>query len=206
MTGHQKTMQKDTEYGHDKVSTSYTEIGEMERHILSIQAHCRLVASLWLWGTFAGMAYILSENLNLHLSNELIFVGINTTALIGICILWALDLQVYHRQLVWIISEGRFLEGKYSWLPKLRKFRYALLCHSDSSPRMVWYYLVQAIILLIFGAASLATWLYKKQPETLAGYTSLYVIIISLVILITYIITDDKVPTNPSGYKNSRKK
>lgn len=198
-------MSKDTEYGHEKVTISYAEIGKMERHVLSIQAYCRLLASLWLWGTFAGMAYILSENLNLHISNELIFLGIHTTALLGICFLWALDLQIYHRQLVWIISEGRFLEGKYSWLPKLRKFRYALICHSDSSPRMVWYYLLQTIILLCFGATSLATWLYKKQPETLAGYTSLYVIIVSLIILIVYIITDDKVPTNAKGHNKVRK-
>jgi len=193
------------EYGHDKVNIGYTEIGKMERHILSIQARCRLAASLWLWGSFAGMAYILAENLNLHISNELIFLGINTTALLGICILWALDLQIYHRQLVWVMSEGRFLESKYTWLPKLRKFRYALVCHSDSSPRMVWYYLIQALILLGFGAASLATWLYKKQPDGLAGYTSLYVITVSIVILIVYIITDDKVPTNPKSQRRSKK-
>ena len=193
------------DYGSDKIGVSYAEIGRMERHILSIQAACRLLASLWLWGAFAGMAYILSENLNLHISNELIFLGINTTALLGICILWALDLQVYHRQLVWIISEGRFLEGKYNWLPSLRKFRYAMICHSDSSPRMVWYYLIQSILLLSFGAISLGIWLYKHQPEALAGYTSLYVIIASLVILIVYIITDDKVPSNTKGHKKSKR-
>jgi len=198
-------MTETKDYGSDKVNISYAEIGKMERQILGIQANCRLLASLWLWGSFAGMAYILSENLNLHISNELIFLGINTTALLGTCILWALDLQVYHRQLVWIMSEGRFLESKYSWLPSLRKFRYAQLCHSNSSPRMVWYYLIQSIILLCFGAASLATWLYKHQPEALAGYTSLYAMIVSLIILIVYIITDDKVPTNPKGHKKSRK-
>lgn len=198
-------MVKDTEYGHEKVNISYTEIGEMERHILSIQARCRLIASLWLWGSFAGMAYILSENLNLHISNELIFLGINTTTLLGICILWLLDLLVYHRQLVWIMSEGTYLEGKYSWLPKLRKFRYALLCHSDSSPRLIWYYFLQTVVLLIIGSASLATWLYKHQPEAIAGYTALYVIIVSLLIVIVYIITDDKVPTNPKGQRKSKR-
>jgi len=198
-------MAESKEYGSDKISISYSEIGKMERHILSAQARCRLAASIWLWGAFAGMAYILSENLNLHISNELIFVGINTTALLGICVIWALDLLVYHRQLVWIMSEGRYLESRYSWLPSLRKFRYALLCHSDSSPRMIWYYLLQCLILLSMGAASLALWLFKHQREALAGYTSLYVIIVSLVILIFYIATDDKVPTNPKGQKKSSK-
>ena len=199
-------MSEQKEYSTDKVNISYAEVGEMERHILTIQSRCRLIASLWLWGSFAGMAYILSENLNLHISNEIIFLGINTTALLGICILWALDLQVYHRQLVWIMSEGRFLESKYNWLPNLRKFRYALLCHSDSSPRMVWYYLVQSLILMSFGAASLAYWLFKHQREALAGYTSLYVIIVSMIILIIYIITDDKVPSNPKGQRKTSKK
>lgn len=198
-------MPKDSEPSHEKISLSYTEIGEMERHLLSIQARCRLLSSLWLWGAFAGMAYILAENLNLHISNELIFLGINTTALLGICILWLLDLLVYHRQLVWVMSEGLFLEGKYNWLPNLRKFRYANLCHSDSSPRMVWYYFVQTVILLILGAGSLATWLYKHQREGLAGYTSLYVIIVSLIVLIVYIITDDKVPNNPKSRKKSKR-
>ncbi len=198
-------MPKDTELGYEKVNVSYTEIGKMERHLLGMQARCRVVSSVWLWGVFAGMAYVLTENLNLHISNELIFVGINTTALLGICILWALDLQVYHRQLVWVMEEGKYMEGKYNWLPKLRKFRYGLLCHSDSSPRMVWYYLTQVLLLQSFGAASLATWLYKYQREALAGYTSLYVIIVSLIILIVYVITDDKVPTNPKGHKKPSK-
>jgi len=198
-------MSKESEHSSDKVSISYTEIGEMERHMLSIQARCRIAASVWLWGAFAGMAYILSENLNLHISNELIFLGINTTALLGICMLWAMDLQVYHRQLVWIMGEGRYLEDKYSWLPKLRSFRYAALCHSDSSPRMVWYYLMQVLMLMGFGTASLATWLYKHDREVMAGYTSLYVIIISLIILIVYIITDDKVPSKPKGSRKSKR-
>lgn len=197
-------MQKDTDYGHEKINTAYAEVGEMERHVLSIQSRCRLIASLWLWGAFAGMAYILTENLNIHISNELIFLGVNTTALIGICILWALDLLVYHRQLVWIMAEGRYLEDKYNWLPKLRKFRYALLCHSDSSPRMVWYYFLQTLVLLLIGAGSLATWLYKHQPEALAGYTSLYVIIVSLMILVVYIVTDDKVPINSRDHRKSK--
>lgn len=198
-------MTETKEYALDKISISYTEIGKMEREILGIQANCRLLASIWLWGTFAGMGYILTENLNIHISNELIFVCVNTTALLGICFLWALDLQVYHRQLVWVMSEGRYLESKYDWLPSLRKFRYAQLCHHNSSPRMVWYYLIQSIILLSFGTASLGTWLYKHQPEALAGYTSLYFIIVSLVILIIYIVTDDKVPGNPKGHKKSKK-
>lgn len=198
-------MVKDTEYGHDKVNISYVEIGEMERHIHGIQARLRLTASLWLWGAFAGMAYILSENLNIHISNELIFLCINTTTLLGICMVWLLDLLVYHRQLVWIMSEGSYLEGKYSWLPSLRKYRYSLLCHSDSSPRMVWYYFIQVMILMCIGTASLATWLYKHQREGLAGYTSLYVIIISLIIVIMYIITDDKVPNNPRGYRKQKR-
>ena len=130
-------MPKDTELGYEKVNVSYTEIGKMERHLLGMQARCRVVSSVWLWGVFAGMAYVLTENLNLHISNELIFVGINTTALLGICILWALDLQVYHRQLVWVMEEGKYMEGKYNWLPKLRKFRYGLLCHSRSEERRV---------------------------------------------------------------------
>ena len=199
-------MSEPKEDSTDKINVSYAEIGEMERHILSMQARCRLFASLWLWGSFAGMAYILTENLNLHIANELIFLGVNTLALLGICLLWAMDLQVYHRQLVWIMSEGRFLESKYSWLPNLRKFRYALICHSDSSPRMVWYYLLQALILLGIGAASLAYWLYKHQREAMAGYTSLYVIIVSLIILIVFIITDDKVPSNPKSQKKSSRK
>lgn len=197
-------MQKDTEQGHDKISLAYAEIGEMERQILGIQARIRLVASLWLWGAFAGMAYILTENLNIHISNELIFLGVNTTALIGVCVLWALDLLVYHRQLIWVMSEGRYLEDKYNWLPRLRKYRYASLCHSDSSPRMVWYYFLQTLVLLLIGTGSLATWLYKHQTEALAGYTSLYVIIVSLLILIVYIITDDKVPINHKGQRKTK--
>lgn len=199
-------MPENREYGPDKVNISYNEIGRMERHILTVQAACRLLASIWLWGSFAGTAYTLIENLNLHISNEMIFLGVFTTAMLGICILWALDLLVYHRQLVWVMSEGRYMESKYNWLPNLRKFRYAQLCHSDSSPRMVWFYLIQALLMLCFGAASLATWLYKKQPESLAGYTSLYVIISSLIVLIFYIVTDDKVPTNPKGQRSSRKR
>ncbi len=198
-------MSKEIEYSPEKINISYTEIGRMERHILSIQARCRIAASIWLWGAFAAMAYILSENISLNIANELIFVGTNTTALLGICLLWAMDLQVYHRQLVWVMAEGRYMEGKYKWLPKLRKFRYAKLCHSDSSPRMVWYYLLQTMILLSFGATSLALWLYRHQREGLAGYTSLYVIIISLIILIVYVITDDKVPTNTKDKQKQRK-
>ena len=197
-------MPENKEHGTDKVQISYAEIGLMERHILSLQAYCRLAASLWLWGSFAGMAYIMTENLNIHISNEMIFVCVNTAALLGICVLWTLDLHVYHRQLVWLLSEGRYMESKHNWLPSLRKFRYAQLCHSDSSPRMVWYYLIQVLMLLILGAASLATWLYKKYPESLAGYTSLYVLVVSMIVLIFYIITDDKVPTNPKGQRKHK--
>lgn len=183
-----------TETEHDKITQSYAEVGEMERHALSIQARLRMLASLWLWGCFAGMAYILTENLNIHIPNELIFLGINTTGIIGVCMLWMLDLKVYHRQLIWIMSEGLYLESKYSWLPHLRKYRYASYCHHDSSPRMVWYYFVQATILLIIGAGSLIVWLNKHIPDGVAGYASLYVIITSLIIIIVYILTDDKVP------------
>ena len=183
------------EQEHEKITHSYSEIGEMERHILGIQSLCRLLSSVWLLGTFTGMAYILSENLNLHIPNELIFVGINTSGLFGICLLWALDLLVYHRQLVWIMAEGHRLEEKYTWLPKLRKFRQSLMCSVNASPRIIWFYFIQTLILTLTGSASLAVWLYKHHHDKIAAYTSLYLMFVLFIIILVYLITNESVVT-----------
>ena len=184
------------EQEHEKITYSYREIGAMERHVLDIQSRCRLLSSLWLLGTFAGMAYILSENLNLHISNELIFVGINTSGLFGICLLWTLDLLVYHRQLVWIMKEGHHMEEKYHWLPKLRKFRQHLMCGMNASPRIIWFYFIQTFVLTLIGGTSLAVWLFKHHHDKIAAYTSLYLMFVFFIIILVYLITNESVLVN----------
>ncbi|MDH5178969.1 MAG: hypothetical protein OEZ39_02670 [Gammaproteobacteria bacterium] len=185
---------------------SYAELGAMERHIHGIQARCRMLASVWLLAAFAGLGFVLSENLNVHIPNEFIITGISIGCLCGIFILWVLDQAVYHRQLCWIVAEAILLEEKHTWLPNLRIGKAEHPGNPNQPPQMIWFYIAKATILLLLGSLSLGTWLFKHHPDGLVGFMVFYILLMSLIINVMYIFTHRPVVHDALRRKSARRK
>ena len=102
----------------------YKELGTYERHFNQMQSVCRSLASTWLLATFAGIGYIFEKftanygSTGVRLAAALVALAGGT----GICLLWIIDVVVYHRLLVAVTEQSKKLETEHkNVLPQLRE-------------------------------------------------------------------------------------
>ena len=146
------------------------ECGEEERHFNTLQSVYRGVASSWLLATFGAVGYLMFDK-DGHVVHTWLAPAVCILGALGICLLWMLDLQIYHRLLVAAFEQGVALEVKFAWLPRMRSAMLTLT-HGSVRKRLAWYYLFTTMGPAIAGVAlfwwhgyhfsafvSLASWL-----------------------------------------------
>ena len=160
-----------------RVLELFIELGDLERHFNELESRYRSLASTWLLAAFAGIAFVISEPIDISFDRLLAITGIGIAGSIGIMLLWNLDLMVYHKLLNAVFIEGLELEEKYKWLPAVRTNMKALHGGTGVEPRIVWFYVGGTSVLLMISGLSLALWLHK--------FGTIFVIIEVLVYLLT---------------------
>ena len=146
----------------DRVWKIVEEIGVQERHFNDIQARNRAMASAWLLATLAAIGFVVSKSISIDIDTELLVSGIAVSGSIGIALLWIVDLLVYHRLLDSCFIEGLILEDKHPWLPPFRNNMMRTQQGEGVLFRVVGFYLVPVVFLILVAGGSISLWLGSK--------------------------------------------
>jgi hypothetical protein len=141
----------------ERIWNFYIELGLTERHFNTIQSSYRTLASTWLLAAFAGTGFVLSTDINLLVSQEIIVAGIGLGASVGIYILWLIDLRFYQKLLSAAFQEARILELDYPWLPQVHNNMREILKEKGSSI-VGWFYIVAIEIMAFVGGVGVLLW------------------------------------------------
>jgi hypothetical protein len=153
------------------------EIGEEERHFNEIQAGYRNMASTWLLATIGAIGYVISTPISLNIDVELLIAGIAGAGSLGLSRLWIVDLLIYHRLLDSCFIEGIILEEKYKWLPTFRTNMMETQKGEGVLFKVVGYYLVSIVSLILVAGGSLSVWLDSMNRVASIVFIGITVII-----------------------------
>ena len=103
------------------------EIGNFERHFNQLEHQYRVLASTWLLAVFSGTGFLFSKGQNIPYW-ELIIAFLGFAGAMGVTLIWALDLKVYHQLLEAHFVEALKLEQENSWLPQSRANMWKEFC------------------------------------------------------------------------------
>jgi hypothetical protein len=146
----------------DRVWRVCEELGTAERHFNELESRYRTLASTWLLATFAGVGFVLSEQvLALHIDRLILVGGIGLAGAIGIALLWNLDLMVYHQLLAANFYAGITLERAHPWLPQVRNAMLESQRGLGVLPRVVWFYMGGILAPLTIAVTALVAWGYQ---------------------------------------------
>jgi hypothetical protein len=135
-----------TEFDHVWKALEYCMVGE--RHFNDIQARYRTLASTWLLAAFGAAGFVVSsERFELPFDRALVIAAIGVAAMVGVLMLWAVDLLVYHQLLDGFFLEARRLEDAYPWVPPVRERQIASQVHGSVQERTVRFYQAGVVVL-----------------------------------------------------------
>ena len=150
---------------HDRVWQQVVEIGAAERHFNELQHHYRALCSTWMLAAFGAIGYVVtSQELPADYPREIIGACLSVAAAGGATLLWLLDLRVYHQLLDACFGEGLRLEREHAWLPQLRTRMIKTQKAYGVLGRVVWFYVITVVALLLPGGALLASYFAKASP------------------------------------------
>jgi hypothetical protein len=112
-----------------------------ERHFNELESRYRTLASTWLLAAFGGAGFVVSSNsLALPFDRALIVAALGLAAVVGVVMLWLVDLLVYHQLLDACFNEACALESTFPWLPPVRQRQIASQVHGSATARVVRFY------------------------------------------------------------------
>jgi len=176
----QKELAQVSEELFERVWKIVTEIGEAERHFNQLQHGYRTLASTWLIATFGAVGFLFSEKGPVFpFDRFLLTAGIGMAGGIGIVLLWALDLLVYHRLLDAYFVEGLKIEKNFAWLPSfrtnmLRATRGESVSRAGVLNKVVWFYVGSSGIAMLISLISLGVWLKESEIHSVGFWLTLY--------------------------------
>lgn len=99
----------------------YREIGELERHFNSMQSIYRGLASTWFLAGYAGVGFLYStKSWNLEIVDKDVAASLTClAAATGICLLWLVDVRVYHTLLLALLERAKKFESDFE-IPAFR--------------------------------------------------------------------------------------
>lgn len=146
----------------DRIVSLYECCLEQERHFNLLQSGYRKLSSTWLLGNFAAIGFLLnSDDIARTISPTLAIVFVGMMSSIGIAMLWALDLLVYHRLLNANFAEAFRLETDHLWLPRTHYNMYYDALTHGYLPRVVLFYILGVCVPLVVSLAFLISFVQQ---------------------------------------------
>jgi hypothetical protein len=162
----------------------FLEIGASERHFNTIEATYKGLASSWLFASFTAIGFVLSrEQLPLHLNPELLGCAIAVLGIVGITLLWIIDVLVYHQLLDSWFKQGILLEKQNPWMIPVRTNMLQSTKGKGVLPRVVWFYIAADLSLIIVAAILLGTWASKYGIYALIGSVVISLLVATALVL-----------------------
>lgn len=156
------------------------QLGESEKHFNTLETEYRKLASIWLLAGFAGMGFVLGENLKIDVPREIVVMAIGLATSIGIFLLWIVDLLVYHQLLHACFEQAKKMEKLYPEFPDVRSAMEGTQAGGKVvTTRLRWFYVSLTAAPVIFSGVLLFVWcLNKRGPRWAcmeAGAVILYI-------------------------------
>lgn len=145
----------------------YTKLRVYLYHYNALKMKYKIITSTWLFATFIGFGYIVSGEAMLPLSNLLSGAFLCWLASIGICLLWFMDVGVYHQLLEAVFVEALEMEKKFPHLLHSSCQNMVSLLGTNKRDPVLYdslYYAVSSLIIFLTGGASLTLYLYETYP------------------------------------------
>lgn len=149
----------------------FKEVNDQVRHFNTLQSHYRTMASTWLLAALGALGFFYSTDRALPVARDAAAVAIGLAAAIGICLLWVLDVLVYHELLVANDEVGRQLECENAWLPQIRH-TYANFRSGGAPVRLhiSLFYLGSSWLLVALASFAAGHLLWDRYSSTLGGW------------------------------------
>jgi len=174
----------------DQLMEIYNHIGEEERHFNSLELEYRKLASHWLLVTLGAIGFVLSKKEVVPINIWILVIGICVAAMVGILVIWFLDMKVYHELLHAAFREGVKLERNFpELLPQIRNNMVKSQLGGDIIKRVMLYYYFS--ILLLFIIANISVWMF--QPNNIGWCIGVDCISVLLLILIFKVMSNRSV-------------
>lgn len=138
------------------------QISDSEKHFNLMQNEYRKIGSGWLLATFAGIGFALTQGTSLPFDPILFITLICYAGVIGMVLLWNMDLSVYQKLLDANFKEGLALEKQFPWIPQIRHNMLEFHGKRGVIPRVIWFYSMPILILIIIASYQL-TQFYEES-------------------------------------------
>ncbi|MBN4066784.1 hypothetical protein JYU14_01725 [Simkania negevensis] len=160
----------------------YADLNKNEHYFDDRQFRYRTIASSWLIATLIAVGYILSRyEEGLPLSPLITAAVVCVFGVIGITVIWALDILLYHTLLSAIAVEEVSMEQKYPWLPQSRSRMSNWLKSTPVTSITFFFYSVSLFALYAVISLLLSLWLIR--------YSSFWIYINLAIMVICFFLT-----------------
>ena len=146
----------------------FAELGAYERHLNDTQARYRALTSSWLLAAFAGIGFLLSNELSLKIDKEVLVGAFALAAAFGVGMLWNLDVRMYHRLLEAVFKAADDFELKHAEGPRLRECMKSALVWPAGPRRVGTFYLGTCALLLLIALGAFVAW----AQDEIGGWTA----------------------------------
>ena len=136
----------------------YIKLSYFENHFDNIATRYRNIALTWLLATYAGIGFLLStETETLIIDHLLAVLLICFIGMLGITLIWHLDVNVYHRFWTALFAEEVIMEEQYAFLPQIQRTTLLIDKDRDKLFSQGWLYITAILLLAITVGVALCT-------------------------------------------------
>lgn len=143
---------------------AYEQLMDSFRHYNNMQVKYRSYVFTWFFAMFFAIGYSLSsKEINLPLHPLLVVSFIVLATLIGTSLIWYQDLIVCERFIVSLVHQGKELEERHPWLPRIIHTSHELHPLMGYVSMKTWFYLGCYFLLFATLCVSVFYYFYIKE-------------------------------------------
>lgn len=136
----------------------YTKLTHFERHFDIITTRYRNIALTWLLATYAGIGFLLStETQTLIIDHLLAVIFICFIGMLGVALIWHLDMNVYHRFWTALFVEEVIMEEQHPFLQSTKRMTLLIDKEREKLFSQGWLHLTAILLLAITAGVALCT-------------------------------------------------
>lgn len=169
---------------HSLIYGLYSQMRALGTHFSNMQNKYRTLASTWLLAAFIGIGFLLSRShLDLPINTLLVIVILCFSAIVGILLLWHLDIILYYRFWLAVTVESAKLERHYSYLPRTNLH---ILEMNNTKKKYLFqslFYIGCSILLFLIIAIAFYFYFYKNNIPLILSVSSTFIVAFAFVYL-----------------------
>lgn len=142
-------------------------LDEFERHLEIISTRYKYIALTWLLATYAAIGFLMSTDMKGVIFDHYVWITIiSMIGVIGVSLLWHLDMNIYHRFWAAVLIEEIHMENSYPFLLQSRRNAFEI---DESRERILsqgFLYLISNTLLIMTMGVS-CSFLFRDSASTM---------------------------------------